>query len=313
MATAPTKTVPDWLTFRTQAQPAEAMDGIRGLFGDLGKYLSLKPLEHGSQGFRSAAEIRLVGEMLFGRMDFGGETQRGWVRVTLTGAGCENVRDWDAIADVEALPAAEIRRLDLALTTWKGEVSHQMVVDAHAEGLFRVGVHGRPPALEQIISSDPLAGKTCYVGVRTGEKFFRAYEKGFELRSRMGRAGAACTHIDGYPLADIYRCELELKPRSTVVPWETIERRDQYFAGSYPFLGKLLPGVEADILMRRPERAPQTSLKVALANARTQFGSTLFTASAAYHGDIMRVWDAIVGDRHNADLLAAGVLQVDHG
>lgn len=306
------KTVPDWLKFRTQAQPGEALEALRGLFGTNDRHVGLKPLERGAQGFRSAAEIRCSGEYLWGRMDFGGVSQRGWVQVTLTGAGCENVQDWDALADVEALPGAEIRRLDLALTTWKREVLHETVVEAHGAGLFRGSSGGRPPALRQIISSDHLAGRTCYVGERTGEKFFRAYEKGFELRARMGRSGESCTHIDGYPIEDIYRCELELKPKATVVPWEAVERRDQYFAGSYPFLGKLLPGVEADILMRRPERAPQTSLKVALANARTQFGSTLFTACTAYGGDFGRVWSEIVGTCHNADLLAAGVLQVDH-
>lgn len=312
MTAAVAKTAPDWLTFRTQAQPLEALEAMRGLFGGLGPHIGLKPLERGMDGFRSAAEIRLLGETFWGRMDFGGESQRGWVRVKLTGAGCENVRDWDALADIEALPAAEIRRLDIALTTWKREVLHEHVVEAHAAGLFRGSSGGRPPALRQIISSDALAGRSCFVGDRKGEKYLRAYEKGFELRGRMGRAGEGCTHIDGFPIEDIYRCEVELKPKTTVVPWEAVERRDQYFAGSYPFLGKLLPGVEADILMRRPERAAQTSLKVALANARIQFGPTLFTALTAYHGDIGRVWDQIVGKTHNADLLAAGVLQVDH-
>jgi DNA relaxase NicK len=202
--------------------------------------------------------------------------------------------------------------LDIALTTWKREVSHDMVVESHAAGLFRGTCGGRPPELQQITSSDPMAGRTCYVGMRTGEKFFRGYEKGLEMRGQQGRAGLGLTHIDGFPVEDIYRCEIELKPKSTVVPWEAIERRDQYFAGSYPFLGKLLPGVEADILMRRPERAPQTSLKVALANARIQFGSTLYTACSAYGGDFGRVWSEIVGSCHNADLLAAGVLQVEH-
>lgn len=311
--TSPTpKTVPDWLTFRTQAEPVVALEALRGLFGELGPHLRLKPLERGVMGFRSAAEITLAGQMVWGRMDFGGQSQRGWVRVTLHGAGCENVREWDALDDVEALSCAEVRRLDLALTTWKREVMHQDVVDAHAAGLFRGSSGGRPPEMQQITSSDPLAGRSCSVGVRTGEKYFRGYEKGFELRARMGRVGETCTHIDGTRIEDIYRCEVELKPKNTVVPWEAIERRDQYFAGAYPFLGTLLPGVESDILMRRPERAPQTSLKVAVANVRIQFGSTLYTACAAYGGDFGRVWSEIVGNSHQLDLLAAGVLQVEH-
>lgn len=306
------KTSPDWLTFRTQAQPLEALGALRGLFGTHGPALGLKHLEKGSMGFRSAAEIRIAGQLVLGRMDYGGESQRGWVRVSLTGRGCEMVKDWDALADAESLPGAEIRRLDIALTTYKREVLHDSIVDAHTAGLFRVGLHGRPPELQQITSSDPCAGKTCYVGVRTSDKFFRGYEKGFQMISSMGRVAVGVTAIDGIPIEDIYRCEVELKPRASVVPWEAVERRDQYFAGSYPFLSQLLPGVESDILMRRPDRAAQTSLMVALANARIQFGTVLFTACAAYGGDFGRVWSEVCGDRHNSDLLAAGVLLVDH-
>ena len=307
------KTCPDWLGFRTQAQPTAVLEAMRGLFGPIGEHVTLNPLERGKDGFRSACEVRLANEFVWGRMDFGGESQRGWVRVNLTGVGCEHVTDWDALADVEALPGAELRRLDIALTTWRNEVTHQRVVDAHTDGLFRCsGAGGRPPALQQVTSSDPLAGRTCYVGKRESDKFFRGYEKGFELRAKMGRAGESIVAIDGFPLEDIYRCEVELKSKATLVPWEAIERRDQYFAGSYPFLGQLLPGVESDILMRRPERGPQMSLQVALANCRIQFGATLFTACAAYGGDILRVWDAVVGKCHNADLLAAGVMHVEH-
>ena len=91
-----------------------------------------------------------------------------------------------------------------------------------------------------------------------------------------------------------------------------IERRDQYFAGSYPFLADLLPGVESDILQRRPERAPQTDLAIALENCRIQYGATLFTALHAYHGDMGAVWEKIIGKAHNTNLVEAGVLMVDH-
>jgi DNA relaxase NicK len=262
-------------------------------------------------GFQQACSI-LLGDIELGRMDFGGEVMRGWVRVNFTGQGCQWVSDWDAIADLEALPAAEPRRLDLALTTWLGEVTHHSVVEAHTAGLFRTG--GRPPALKQITSSDPRAGRTCEIGKREkAAKFARCYEKGFQLCGQMGPLGESMTHIDGFAVEDIYRCETEYKATDAAsIPWEAIERRDSYFAGSYPYFAQLLPGVESDILLRRPERQPQTDLKRLLANVRTQYGSGLFTALVAYHGDIGRVWDQIVGREHHADLLASGVLQVEH-
>lgn len=303
------KTTIDYLAFRTQADPKQALEGLRPMFGTLGQDLKLKPLERGAMGFRQAAQVCFA-DMPIARIDYGGESQRGWLRAVVTGKGCEWVQDWPAVRAVEDLPAAEIRRLDIALTTWEGQVSHEKVVQGHAADRFQTG--GRPPDLQQITSSNERAGRTCYVGRRENDKFFRAYEKGFELVGKMGRLPGICTHIDGFRVEDIYRCELELKAKSTPIGWDVIERRDQYFAGAYPFCADILPGIEADILQRRKERAPQTDLAVALENCRIQFGPTLFTALMAYEGDMTAVWDKIIGRAHNQALVEAGVLLVDH-
>jgi phage replication initiation protein len=265
----------------------------------------------GKDGFRQAASINLA-DMPIGRVDYGGDHQRGWVRWNITGKGCEWVRDWSAIQEVEALPSAEIKRLDIALTTWQGEIGHERVEAAHKAGRFSSG--GRPPDMQLILNSNERAGRTIYVGKREkSDKFFRGYEKGFQLASTHSPAFRdTITSIDGHPVEGIYRCELELKAESRPIPWECIERRDQYFAGSYPFCADVLPGVEADILMRRPERAPQTDLAIALENCRAQYGAVLFTAAAAYGGDVLAVWDKVIGREHHKDLVAAGVLLVDH-
>jgi DNA relaxase NicK len=251
--------------------------------------------------------VRFASEVI-GRVDYGGASQRGWARWNLPGRGCEVVADWDALEAVERLPGAEIRRLDIALTTWRREVSHESVEAAHASGGFQT--RGRPPAMQTIVSTDPRAGRTCYVGKRKSDKCLRGYEKGFEVAAKYGSLNLS--HIDGFPLEDIYRLEVELKAEGTVIPWECIERRDHYFGGSYPYLAHLLPGVESDILMRRPERAPQSELSAALANVRIQYGATLYTALVAYHGDIGRVWEQIVGSKHSQALLEAGVSNVEH-
>jgi phage replication initiation protein len=305
------KTTVDWLRFRTQTEPLKALEALKPMFGDLGQYLRLNFLQRGILGFQQGAEIRIA-DMPLGRMDYGGESQRGWVRVDLTGKGCEWVTQWDEIEGVEALPGAELRRLDLALTTWDGEVTHEQVVQAHTAGRFIT--RGRPPVLRQITSSDPRAGRTCYVGKREhSDKFMRCYEKGFELAAKYAsRVPGELTSIDGKRVEDIYRCEVEFKASGTVIPWEVIERRDQYFAGAYPFCADVLPNVEADILMRRPQREPQIDLAAALDNLKIQFGPTLFTALRAYHGDMTTVWDKIIGDHHSQSLVEAGVLLVEH-
>lgn len=304
------KTTIDWLRWRTQSDVLPGLEALRAMFGDLGPMLKLRHLGKGKDGFQQACAVQLE-DMLLGRVDFGGESQRGWVRWNLTGLGCQWVKDWDAAAELEALKASELRRSDIALTTWRGEVSHHVVRQAHQAGRFCAG--GRPPNMVERLNSDPRAGSTCEVGARKSDKFFRGYEKGFEMLSKLPRAVSdTATHIDGFPVEGIYRCELELKAETQCITWDVISRRDEYFAGAYPFCGDILPGVDADILQRRPERAPQTDLRAALAYCREMWGSTLFTALVASQGDIGAVWSQIVGTQHNKSLLAAGVLLVDH-
>lgn len=303
------KTTMDWVRFRTQAEVLEVLEALRPLFGAQAAWLNIEHLGRGKDGFQQAVALLYAREVI-GRIDFGGDSQRGWVRVNITGRGCELVSDWDAIQEVESLAASELRRADVALTTWRGEIRHEDVVAAHAAGRFTT--RGRPPTMRQIISSNPDDGRTIYIGKRDADKFVRGYEKGLELCGKFGLAVDENTAIDGCPVHGIYRVEAELKAKDSLLPWELVARRDQYFAGCYPYLADLLPGVEADILMRRPERAPQMELQAALRQVRTQYGATLFTALTCFHGDVGRLMESIVAREHNKALLAAGVLNVEH-
>lgn len=307
----PQKTTIDWLRFRAKAEPRDILQSLKPMFGELASGVHLEPLQRGILGFQQASQI-MVAQMPIGRLDFGGESQKGWVRADITGKGCEWVQDWEQVGSIEELPHAQIRRLDLALTTWHGEVDHHQVVQAHTDGRFIT--RGRPPKLQQILSSDPRQGRTCYIGEREkSDKFMRCYEKGLQLAAvYAGRTPGLITHIADCRVEDIYRCEVELKASNQDIPWEVIERRDQYFAGAYPFCADILPNIESDILKRRPDREPTLDLAAALENCRVQFGPTLYTALMAYGGDMTAVWDKIIGDHHNQTLLESGVLLVDH-
>ena len=301
------KTDIDWLRFRAQAEPRDVFQALKPVFPEHAKFFNLKHQDRGMLGFQQSALI-CASDFVIGRMDFGGESQKGWVRVDIPGKGCQWA-NFEDLSSVEELPSAQIRRLDIALTTWHGEVGHDQVVQAHSAGRFTTR---RPPNLQQILNSD--GGRTCNIGTREkSDKFMRCYEKGHEMLSKLAcRVPGQITHIEGSPIADIYRCEVELKAVTTDIPWEVVERRDQYFAGAYPFCADVLPNVETDILKRRPEREAQTSLATALENLKIQFGPTIFTALMAYNVDMTAVWDKIVGDHHNQSLIEAGVLLVDH-
>lgn len=302
------KTTVDWLRFRTQADPHEVFNSLKPLFPDHAKFFNLKHQSKGLMGFQQGALI-CANDLVIGRMDYGGESQKGWVRVDIPGKGCQWMQT-EQMASVEELSCSEIRRLDIALTTWSGEIGHDQVVTAYENGGFTG--NGRPPNLQQILNTD--GGRTCNIGTRAAsDKFMRCYEKGHEMLAKLGGfLPGKVTHIEGSKIEDIYRCEVELKAVNRDIPWEVIDRRDQYFAGSYPFCAEVLPGVEVDILKRRPERESQVSLAAALENCRVQFGPTIYTALMAYQGDITAVWDKIIGDHHSQPLIEAGVLLVDH-
>jgi len=302
------KTAIDWLRFRSRAEtPMEVVEALKPLFGAEASMLNVVGLKHGFNGFQQSLQVRIA-DMPVARLDFGGDSQRGWIMVDIPGKGCQWVRDWDAIEVVEQLPRAEIKRCDVALTTWHGEIGHNDVVAAHTAGRFVT--RGRPPNMRVITSTNDRAGKTCEIGTRKGsDKFVRAYEKGFELAAKM--PGIVET-IDGCAIEDIYRVEVEFKANSSIIPWSVIDRSDVYFAGAYPYCNDVLPGIESDVFMRRPEREPQLGLKAALANIRQMWGKTLFTACAAHGGDFGAVWMQVVGSEHSKALLEQGVLLVEH-
>lgn len=303
--TGASKTTPDWMRFRTKADPGDVLEALFPLYGAAGGNLHFGDHARGMFGYKTSLPL-LLADVPVGRIDWGGEAQRGWMRVDVTGKGCAWVEDWSAISAVEDLEEAQLRRVDIALTTWKGETTHDQVVAAHDAGRFTC--KGRPPNMRMITNSDPTKGRTVYIGERDADKFLRCYEKGYELAAKC----PGLTHVDGHPVEDIYRVELELKAATTDLPWSVIHRRDEYFAGSYPFCAQILPGVDADILQRRPEKAAQRDLLAALANVRIQYGATLFTALSAYQGDIGAVWEKVCGTEHSKPLLEAGVMLVDH-
>ena len=170
------KTTVDWLKFRTHKSPFEAFESIRAAFGTVGELLALGDPSKGKDGWLYRRSILLAGEQTIGQIDYGGESQREWIRVDVPGAGCEWVQDWEAmVKGLQALDA-QLRRVDLALTTFDGSVTHERVLKAHQDGLFSSG--GRNPKGRVIVGTDPRDGRTFYSGSRDGAKYLRCYEKG---------------------------------------------------------------------------------------------------------------------------------------
>lgn len=297
----------DYLGFRSKVHPQVIAETVGTMLG-AERRVGLVDPRHGRRGYESGWSLAVDG-MVVGQVDAGGAHQRGWASVQVSGKGCSWVIDWRCVQDSLHDIDAEARRVDIALDTFRGEVTHDAVVAAHAEGRFTN--RGRKPNVRRIENWPREQGWTVEIGKRTSGVFFRGYEKGFEQANRLAAPGQVIEKIDGVPVRDWYRCELELKAADGPLPLDLIERRDEYFAGAYPFLRDLVDSQPFQLSQPR-ERGPQQDLSAYLACIRAQYGRGLFTALVAHRGDIGAVWSKIVGTEHSRSLIEAGVLLVEH-
>lgn len=339
------KTSIDWFAFRAKDTPDVFCTALQGAFASH-HALSLKPRKTGWRSFEQAFDVWVTDTragdpdacVKVGMMMTGGEAVRGWSMASLTGDGCAWVRDWGKVMDccTEELTGFDLKRVDVALDRYDG--SHWHEVDAAWKaGEFSPPGGGKAPKAKPIDSRRPEDGRTYYVGSREGAKFYRGYEKGLQLLGPQ-MAVAEARDPDSFDwdasffkdhayievgedgkrnlvvghLHDWWRDEVEFKPVNQPLPLDLIENRDQYFAGAYPYLGRVLPTVQGQALIQRREKMPQLELSKALEHIKKQFGSTLYTALHAHQGDIGAVWGKIVGKAHNRALIDAGVLMVDH-
>lgn len=303
----------DFWAFRSKSKPEKTRELVKFMFKNIGGLkVEFKKSGSGWQGFQEKETIQDLNGMNLGIFAHGGVHQNGWSYTGISGRGCEWLRNIDASAQIASqLELYELRRVDIALTLQDGSVGHSDVLSAYKAGEFNLG--GRPPSLKQVLGSGVGEGKTIYIGSRTRDKFFRGYEKGFELLKYFPEnLRAAVTHINGnIPIEDIYRLEVEYKPKTCALPRDLITYRDNYFSGSYPYLQKVLKS-EPLLMELKKETTPQLNLEASLDWIRRQYGKTLFTALVAYDGDIGRLMDRIIGTEHNRRLVETGVLSVEH-
>lgn len=333
------KTSIDWFAFRGKGSLDVFASAFEvGMPEHLGVYL--EPLGRGYRSFESSFDVWAfdrdkgpdpASRLRIGRAMTGGDLVKGWSLLSITGAGCSWVEDWSKVMDAcqEKVASFELKRVDVALDRFDG--SHWEDVDeAWRAGEFSPPGGGKWPKVKVIDTRRDEDGRSYYVGSRDSAKFYRGYEKGLQmLGPELARAGSedevlsvlqtrkarisedrksACL----VKLADWWRDEVEFKPVNQPLPLDLVENRDGYFSGAYPYLAKVLPSVEAAPLITRRERMPQVDLAKALAQVRKQYGSTLYTALRAYHGDIGAVWDKVCGVSHSRALVDAGVLMVEH-
>jgi hypothetical protein len=317
------KTSIDWLKFRSKAGPFELLELVRPAFGTVGEMLEIRTGTKGRDGWTHGADI-VIPDHTIAHIDYGGTSQRDWVRFDMSGSGCEWVQDWGVFeAFGTERDDCDIKRLDIAFTTHDSSVVNDaMVVAAFEAGQFCCG--GRPPAMRSIVSSDPCAGKTRYIGKRENHKFLRCYEKGWEMFKdlpddlefiRKPGVQVALNGIGHVNVQDLYRVELELKDVDKYIPWHAISRRDEVFAGAYPFCAALLPNSPHWVMQQLPDFKSRASLLNALGNAFRSYGGVWKAAHIAYGGDdaaALKLAKFMMAQEPSPRLVEAGVLTVEH-
>jgi hypothetical protein len=114
---------------------------------------------------------------------------------------------------------------------------------------------------------------------------------------------------------DVYRVELELKDVDKYIPFTVIGRRDDVFAGAYPFCAELLPGADHWVMQELPSFKPRAGLLKSLENAFLSYGGIIKAAHLAYGGDdaaLLAVARMVMAEEPSKRLVDSGVLSVDH-
>ena len=319
------KTKIDYLRLRTQSTFAEVFKAVRPAFYGAGELLELGPSIQGKDGWESRRDLTFAGEYV-GAIDYGGQSQRGWVRLDLSGKGCAWVDDWSLVEGLRtALDACELRRVDVCLDTFDGSVTHERVLEAYEAGLFKRPEGGRNPKMKKVESSCPTDGRTVYVGARTSPRFIRCYEKGWEQVAKMGIPSqfvampslrVAFDGVGGEVRPDdFYRVEIEFKAVDGVVlPWPMITSRDEYFAGAAVFCSQLVEAAPRRLQAMPSELMPKAVLASQMEHARRAYGG-LFRALTAIYGDDVetkaRLFDEMSANSPSDRLVREGVLTID--
>jgi phage replication initiation protein len=304
-------TAVDWCGFRTKSHPADVMDSLHSSFSTP-EYLRFEGTGKGWNGYEQSRRIEYLRKPV-GLVAFGGNN--GWCQVNLSGDCMDHITgDVSEVLSqlVEDLDG-QYKRVDIALTTHDGSVSLETVKKAYDSNGFRI--RGKYPELRAITSTNDSDGETYYIGERESPKFVRTYEKGLQLAQecslRLAHHGRITPPeiiaIDGIPVKDIFRVELELKPKPELFPADILMNRDSYFAGAYPYLGELV-AARPDTFRLTAQRKAVMTMDKALMECRRQYGDVLYTALMLHQGDISAIWDKIIGTKHSKSLLDAGVL-----
>lgn len=252
----------DWLTytFQTDADVVHALehlDLLRSVLGVPVTAVECLGMLGYAQGCRYFARLGNE-EIALGRLDWGGNHHKGRGRFDLSGTGCSKVEDWPkVVAFIARQFDYKLTRVDLACDLLDGQHTVEDCVDWYRAGDFNAG--GRNPR-HSLVGDwlSPSHGRTFEVGRRTNGKMLRAYEKGRQL---------------GDPDSAWTRFEVEFRNIDRELSLDMLLRTDEFFAGAYRCLGRLLEVAGEKVPTH--QREGEISLAELVHHARTAYGKAI--------------------------------------
>lgn len=278
------KTKIDWLAFTSSFD----VDALKMAVSVVWSSAIFAVNVHGMPGYPVSESITVDG-VRYGLIGSGAVHGRNFV--SLTGTACKTLSDElvEVLHGAMELVEASITRIDLCLDFFNGERTFDHAMNAFKNGRFRRPRASREPELRTVGTTcgGQNLGRTMYVGKRDGEVMARIYEKGLEVFANMPdefrEMSIARELVSGVKPAfadDWLRLEVEYKRKDKDRPLllEMMLKRDQYFAGAYPYFEEAV-GV-ADGLRPVGMRTDfEVDFIAMMASAKRSYGSLLHSMS----------------------------------
>lgn len=272
----PQKTKIDSLSFTAQEHYSIMQDL---LLLSISQELMFLPRKSGMNGYRDGFNIVLNGQDL-GTLSYGSNHnpyQDQKPQIEIGGNGKSDKVNWSLFHYYASLlKSPAVKRVDIALDTFNGEISIESVTEAHANLRFKAKNAPKNPLITPYGGLQPDGtnpGRTVYIGSLQSSKFIRFYEKAYEifkkeLKNEDPNASPTTLGVrkvfeeggsigfEGYnnnepiDIRKWIRAEIELKAGNCEIPLEILIETDKYFIGAYPYCEELLQMCDG----KRPKR-----------------------------------------------------------
>lgn len=296
----PQKTKIDTLSFTAQEDFYILQDLLRLSISQDIKFL---PRKSGTNGYRDGFNIVLNNQDL-GILSYGSNHnvyQDQKPLIEIGGNGKTDKIDWQLFHYyANLLKSPTVKRIDIALDTFNGEISIEQVIEDHKNLKFKATNAPKNPKITPYGTLQPDGtnpGRTIYIGSLQSSKFIRFYEKAYEIFKRelnnddpnaspttLGIkklfANGGEIEIEGFnqdKAIDIrkwVRAEIEFKSGNCEIPLDILVNQDQYFSGAYPYCKEILEMTDG----KKPNRLmteDELSLEVRIKNIKAIAGSLI--------------------------------------